>query len=968
MRSLVSLTALLLASQLAAAQEAPAASAPIRVSIERFTSNTPDLDPLHTVLPNVLQAGLLQFGSLSADVASRAAGEPAVSGGGKSEYQWRLLGRYVRQGQRIRLEVTPENIENAFDLPPETVTFEPAEMLSQMQDLAQRCGRALLRAATNATDVTSVDSEFTDATRGKLTYLSDAIPRAAERAIATAGLGEPDREPSTGGAQRRFQVGGSFQVLTDAVRVRISVADRSGEALSFDVASSDKFGTTLPDTVAGRVVEAVRGMMDQTASSDADCKPPAADAPACLAAGDAARRQRKQNLAIVLYRRAQPAEALAGARLIRIYVEMGQADAAISEARLLASASGNTARTRLSSGLIHLLRSENAEAIREFNQALAMNIEPAWKPFVYLWMADARLAQADGAPKDDDEAAIASDAVADYQRALDGGISDTAAYLSFAHACAIAKQSEKAIDTIKTAYDRDQSNSDLREALASLYRDEGVRLCGLKRYGDAKPWLDKALALNPTEPSVVAEAASRVAWILGFNTDPPQRPEAIEMLERAIKADPKDEWSFWAMARLYRNQARDNRESEDDYNRAVDALKTAVSLGTDYTDYWDLADLYSETNRPDRARDTLQTAVGAGGSPSQIGESYVRLAWVYRALGDMDRALAALDSAANKRPNDEWVVRNKAGILELAARYGEAIQTWREAQRLEATRDAYVGLGDTYRQIKSFSDAETAYRKAKELQTDCSKCDMALARTLALEGKHDEALAALRQALVKPSADSDYESAIIVYGTLKETENARNDLETWLKSYPDSSEVTSAAVFFWHEYTFEYERAYESRRAERQRHPLDLDNLSDLAEASLTSGHYDETLQLADRLLNEQAVSIQQRFVVHTLATAALLAKGDHGKAQLEVGRFISEYRATKSDWERSWYFLGTRHYIEQSRDFAPIERQLLDLMLRALETNRPESDGLVSEVEGLVTSGPFRALADQHAAAANAR
>ena len=809
----ISLTALLLASRIAGAQQANGVGEPIRVSIERFTSNGPEADPLHSILPNVLQAGLLQFGSLSADVASRAAGELAAPGSGRREYQWRIRGRYVLQGQRIRVDVILENIEKEFDLPAVSVTFEPAEMLSQMQELAQRCGRALLRSATNATDETSVDALFTDAGRGKLNYLAGTIPRAVARAIAAAGLGEPESPASTGGGRRRFQVSGSFQVSSEGVRVTIRVADRSGEPLSFEVASADKIGTTLPDTVADRVVEAVRGMMDVTADPITGCYPPAPNARFCLAAGYTAWLQRKQNLAIVLYRRAQTSEA--SARLIRIYVEMRQTDAAISEARLLSSTTGNTARAHLSSALVSLLRSEPAQAIQEFNRTLAMNVEPALKPYVYLWLADAQLVQAEAASNEDERAAAASGPVTNYLKAFEGGISDDAAYLSFARASAIAKQSEKAINTIEAAYDRDQKNDALREALASLYRNEGIGLYDSKRYGDAEPWLEKALALNPAERSVVADAASRSASIIGFHTDPPKRSEAIDLLERAITAEPNDEWSFWAIGRLYRDQARENREPEDDYNRAVEALKKAVSIGTDYTDYWDLADLYSEMNQPDRARETLQNAAGARGSASQIGESYVRLARAYRDLGDTDRALAALDSALGKRPGDEWVVRSRAGILQQAARYNEAVQAWKDAQALSATRYAYLGLGDTYRQMKRFSDAEAEYQKAIKLDPDCSNCYIALARTLALEGKRDDALAAVRLGLAKPEADSEYTSAVVVYGSLKELDLARTELESWRKQFPDSAAAQGAAAFFWHEYAFEFEKEYQYLQFER---------------------------------------------------------------------------------------------------------------------------------------------------------
>lgn len=960
--SLLALVGVLLPVQ---AQEERPGVAPVRVSIQRFSSegSPPELDALRSILPNLLQASLFQFEWLSAEVSADGA-QPANPAGASAENRFVVRGQYTQLGEKIRVDVIVTNSSDGRDVTGDFAMFAPEDMVSEMQKLALRCAQAIApsRQPSTPTGPGVLVSAFTGPkTQDKLSYLTGLIPRAIVRAADGADLGKVALSTAANErSQWRFSVSGSFQALGDHIRVEVRVADRSGDGLTFQVESTDKLGFSLPQTVAGRVLEVLRGLTEQSASQDPAFDPKPADPAACRFAADLARSQGKLNLAIMLYRRAQRGGGpLAALHLIGIYREQHATDAALSEAQMLAT-TANSPRTYFSRGLVHLLDSEFKDAIEAFIKTSTSNIEPELRPYVYAAAGNAHLSLADLAGNAQAALAEASEAVANYQRALDAGASDASIYRSFARACNKAGQPVKAIDALEKVRAREPADLQIREDLASLYRDQGIRLYDEDKFPDALSWLDKALGLNPSTQSVVSDAATHQASILAFHSDPPKNDMAIDLLQIAAKADPKNEWALRQLAILNRtvaeNLARLGRQDSaaQKYDDAVRNFQAAIATGINYPDYWGLADTYMDMNQIDLAIGTLQKAIGVGGS--NVKESYGRLAQVYTAHGDTDLALSALESAKKLDPNDEWIWRVQADTLRKAARYEDSIQAGEQALKLRITCSAYWGLALTYESQKHFPEAMEMYRKALSPPGACSAAARGMASTLAREGKETEAVEALGKLLgPDPKPNGDYWAVTEVYGLLKKPERARAQLEPLLRKFPDSPDLLGAMAHLYHEYLFEFEAAYQINRKEQESKPFDIVAKGNLAENAVTAGHYDEALQLAAAIQDEKATSLQYRFVMRIVTSMALLGKHDYARAQLEVGRFISDYRATRADWDRTWLFWGSRHYVSQSPNFAAIDRELLNLMFTAMEQNRPKSDEVVNQIESLVTSNRFR-------------
>ena len=778
------------------AQEARPGAA-VRVSIQRFSSEgaPPNLDALRSILPNLLQAGVFQFEWLSAVVSSDGA-QQASPGGNSRENQFVIHGQYIQLGQKIRVDVLVNRSRDGSNFTADFAMFAPADMTAEMQKLAVRCAQALMpaRQAGATGPGVMVSRSFTNAKRqSKISYLSAMIPRAIVRAAEGANLGQVSLAASANGSgQPRFQVTGSFHTVADRILVDVKVADLSGDNLTFAVESTDKFGFSLPATVAGRVLEVVRGMGEQTASEDTVYHPEQDDAAAWLRAGDAARNRGKPNLAITLYRRARGDSILPALHLIGIYREQSATDAALSEAQLLAR-TANSPRGHFSAGVVQLLQGMNAGALDEFNTALTPNVEPELKPYIYLGIGHAQLAMN-----------AASEAVASYQRALDAGATDASAYRALARALTKAEQPDKAIDVLETARGREPGNIQVREDLAALYRDQGVRLYGKEKYEEAGTWLDKALSLNPDTQSVVSDAATHRAWILAFHSDPPQTENAIRLLSVATKANPNNEWALRQLGVL-------NQRAQK-YDEAVRNFQSAIATGLRYGDYWALADVYLEMNQIDLAIGTLQKAIGVGGS--EVLESYIRLAQAYTERSDTDLALLALESARKIDPKDDWNWRQQAATLRQAARYEESIQASEQSLKLRVTCHAYGGLADTYDSQRRFPEAVAMYRKALDTGNDCAAVAVNLALSLASMGKEAEAVDALEKFLgPERNADSAYWALVNVYGRLGKPELARAQLEPLLDKYPDSSALLGALALLYHEYLFEFQRAYQARRA-----------------------------------------------------------------------------------------------------------------------------------------------------------
>lgn len=942
--TLLACAALLAGAQ---ARNAPPGEAPVRVRIWLFTSSgaPPELDGLRTILPNLLRAALFPYRWIETEVVLNPS--PPDSRTGDTPPDYTIQGQFVQLGERTRVDVTVRQGAAGGIIATETASFTLAEMLDSLKTVASGCARAIRPSALQVESksgagrpgAVALAPAFTDLTRnGAFAYLREEFPKAIERSLTDANL-----KVQRGGASAtgdRFSISGTIEVRANRLRGVAQVSDREGTTLPVVVEAEQERAYTLPETLAELVTEVLHGALEQTVTADAALHPAPANGPACLKAAELAREQHRLNLAAFLYRRALLAglDPDARVRLIELYAERGARNAALSELRqMMEPGEDHTARGHFARGWDLQIKGESKEALAEYEKGLGLAAGSPFRPYFFRALGEALSSLARPA-----------EAAAQYEKAIQAGLRFPEIYRALAVAYTASGQASQAIAVLEKAQTQLPGNSSLRNELATLYRDLGVRQDSAARPQDALASFRRVADLKPGDKRVLSDACTRAAYILRHRLTPVQNEEALRFLNAAIDADPRNEWAYRVLALLYNDTGR--------YKEALTAAQRALDIEVSHRGYWVLSQIYLARNEPAQAVAVLQKAVALGGS--QVSDSLTRLAQAHRAAGDIDLALQALSDAKALSPTNEWTWRVEGVLLRQLARYEESAAAFSKAQSLRSTSMAFQGLGDTLLRLKRFPEAEQALRKAVQLSAACSACSASLAKALASQNREPEALAALEAALGKePGPFADYYSLADVYKRLGKPEQGAAFLREALRKYPDSYTARAALNTLLHDSMFDFEGAYQGNRQLFDKNPNSDAVKANLAEAAFTAGRNDEALQLAGQVLSAERGDPQRRLAMRIITVAASLARNETGQAFSELGKFVDDYREVPRDWDRTWRFDGLKRCLQTSAALNALAKEILTRMVEALETNRPASDEAVKRIESLLTSDTFLKL-----------
>ena len=146
----------------------------------------------------------------------------------------------------------------------------------------------------------------------------------------------------------------------------------------------------------------------------------------------------------------------------------------------------------------------------------------------------------------------------------------------------------------------------------------------------------------------------------------PRHAEALQALDRAVKADPKN-----ALAHAYRGWAQ---AADRDFEAAFKSCDEAVRLAPD------------------------------------VAAVYFWRAEVYGASRDPDRALADYGEAIRRDPKDPWAFAQRGLHHALKKQWDKAVSDLDEAVRLDPT-DANLHLGIAYLRAGNKQAAAQAFRK-----------------------------------------------------------------------------------------------------------------------------------------------------------------------------------------------------------------------------------------------------------------
>jgi len=214
-------------------------------------------------------------------------------------------------------------------------------------------------------------------------------------------------------------------------------------------------------------------------------------------------------------------------------------------------------------------------------------------------------------------------------------------------------------------------------------------------------------------------------------------------IAEALRTDPQA-YELYLQAK-YRAQ----QGSKDDFERAVEFLKAALTIDPDYAPAWaQLADVYSNLGGQGLwdwdegfklAHEAALRAVEVG--PEHPG-GYQQLAWIaHRYNGDLDVSMQHMQKALALKSWDIDILRNAAVLLLQVGRLNKAIEVLEYcAARSPIDPRGFYNLGTVYKYANRLAEAEQSYRKTIALSSEYRGARYGLAETLLFSGRADEAL------------------------------------------------------------------------------------------------------------------------------------------------------------------------------------------------------------------------------------
>ncbi len=260
----------------------------------------------------------------------------------------------------------------------------------------------------------------------------------------------------------------------------------------------------------------------------------------------------------------------------------------------------------------------------------------------------------------------------------------------------------------------------------------------------------KAYALDPKSP-VIGERLAEMYW------KAQRTHEAVTEAQALLKRDPNDIQSRRLLGRIYLRSLGDfstgNGQSEV-VGRAIEQ--------------------YAEIYRLD---------------PSDA-ESALWLARLYRLRNDHDKAEAVLRGMLKDDPDNESAVEQLTQLLLDEGKSPEAIALLEEITARSPSPAMLDLLGDAYTQSHDLPKAETAYRKATELDPSELSHQRGLGQTLMAEEKYAEALDVYQKLTELMPDDADvYLRMAQIYRELHQLGKAEDNLVKARQYAPGSLEV-----------------------------------------------------------------------------------------------------------------------------------------------------------------------------------
>src|SRR5438477_4218265 len=423
-------------------------------------------------------------------------------------------------------------------------------------------------------------------------------------------------------------------------------------------------------------------------------------------------------------------------------------------------------------------------------------------------------------------------------------------------------QSEKKHDEVATllqnVFSRDPDNIEGRVVQAQALLGKG----DIKQGTDILERAEKSFANNPLIKYQLA-----LAYLQGRNTT-----QATSELEQAVKIAPKYVDAIVLLAQL-RLRAGDPRS-------VIGPLESALKLRPDVTQIRTLlADAYQAVGRSEEAASLIREQIKKTPEDSQ---SYVLLGVILKRQKKNDEARKAFEKAIELNP-ENVVAIDQLADLDLEAKAFSAVHQRADAllQKDPKSAPAYYIHGSSYEIENNFAAAETALKKAVELDTNLGSAYNLLVAIYVEANKIPEALKELETVLAKnPQYSPALLTSGIIYERMGDFAKARDSYEKVLALDPNFVPALNNLAYIYSEKLNNLDRAAELARKAHELVPAEPSVQDTFGWVLYRQGKYQEAAELLEQSASKSPDKGEIQF--HLGMANYMMGRLDEARAALQ--------------------------------------------------------------------------------------
>src|SRR5947207_10696246 len=269
--------------------------------------------------------------------------------------------------------------------------------------------------------------------------------------------------------------------------------------------------------------------------------------------------------------------------------------------------------------------------------------------------------------------------------------------------------------------------------------------------------------------------------------------KAIDAYKKAYALDPKSPVIGERLAEIYWKAQRTKEaetEAKDLLKRDPNDIQSRRLLGRIYLR--SLGDVNAGTGQSETANKAIEQFREINRLDPTDTESALWLARLYRLKNEHDKSEQVLRGILKTDPENEQAVEQLTQLLMDEGKSEESVKLLEGITEHSATPLLLDLLGDAYTQAHELPKAETAYRKAADMDPSELSHQRGLGQTLLAEEKDKEALAVYQKLSDRMPDDSDvYLRIAQIYRELHQHDKAEGNLVTARQYAPSSLEILS---------------------------------------------------------------------------------------------------------------------------------------------------------------------------------